>query len=80
VILGEVVCGTFEQLAEPDKVNRGNMSRVLRLTLSAPAIVEAILDGRQPEGKRLEGEALMARPRDGIKVHGVPSCFGREFG
>ena len=30
------------------------MSRVLRLTLLAPEIVEAILDGRQPEGMRLE--------------------------
>ncbi len=30
------------------------MSRVLRLTLLAPDIVEAILDGRQAEGMRLE--------------------------
>ena len=30
------------------------MSRVLRLTLLAPDIVEAILDGREPEGMRLE--------------------------
>ena len=48
------VCGTIEELARRERVNRGYMSRVLRLTLLAPDIVEAILDGRQPEGMRLE--------------------------
>ena len=46
--------GTIEELARREKVNRGYMSRVLGLTLLAPDIVEAILDGRQPEGMRLE--------------------------
>ena len=53
-ILDEGVCGTIEELAKRERVNRGYMSRVLRLTLLAPEIVEAILDGRQPEGMRLE--------------------------
>ena len=53
-MLDEGVCGTIEELAKREKVNRGYMSRVLRLTLLAPDIVEAILDGRQPEGMRLE--------------------------
>ena len=35
-------------------MNRGYIVGVLRLTL-APEIVEAILDGRQPEGMQLEG-------------------------
>jgi hypothetical protein len=30
------------------------MSRALRLTLPAPEIIEAILDGRQPERMRLD--------------------------
>ena len=46
-MLDEGVCGTIEELAQREKVDRGYMSRVLRLTLLAPDIVEAILDGRQ---------------------------------
>jgi hypothetical protein len=48
------VCATIEELARRERVNRGYISRVLRLTLLAPNIVEAILDGRQPHGVRLE--------------------------
>ena len=47
-MLDKGVCGTIEELAQREKVNRGYMSRVLRLTLLSPDIVEAILDGRQP--------------------------------
>ena len=36
-------------------INPSYVSRVLRLTLQAPNIVEAILDGRQPEGTTLPG-------------------------
>jgi hypothetical protein len=53
-MLDEGVCGTIEELAKREKVNRAYISRVLRLTLLAPDVVEAILDGRQPEGMRLE--------------------------
>ena len=37
-----------DDLAKAEKINASYISRVLRLTLLAPAIVEAILDGRQP--------------------------------
>ncbi len=53
-MLDEGVCGTIEELAKREKVNRGYMSRVLRLTLLAPDIVEAILDGRQPAELQLD--------------------------
>ena len=53
-MLHEGVCGTIEELAKQERVNRGYMSRALRLTLLAPDIVEAILDGRRPERMRLE--------------------------
>jgi hypothetical protein len=42
------VYGTIEELAAAEKINSSYVSRILRLTLLAPAIVEAILDGRHP--------------------------------
>ena len=47
--------GTIDELASAEKINSSYVSRVLRLTLLAPGIVEAILDGRQPEGVTLPG-------------------------
>lgn len=45
------------ELAEAEKINQSYLCRVLRLTLLAPDIVEAILDGRQPT--TLQMDALM---------------------
>lgn len=42
-------CTSITELAEVERINRSYMCRVLRLTLLAPEIVEAILDGRQSE-------------------------------
>ncbi len=47
--------GTIDELAAAEKINSSYVSRVLRLTLLAPDIAEAILDGRQPEGMTLPG-------------------------
>ena len=44
------VHATLEDLAQGKGVVPSYVSRVLRLTLLAPEIVEAILDGWQPEG------------------------------
>lgn len=41
------------ELAEAEKINQSYLCRVLRLTLLAPEIVEAILDGRQPAGLQM---------------------------
>ena len=35
-------------MAKAERIERGYLGTLLRLTLLAPAIVEAILDGRQP--------------------------------
>jgi hypothetical protein len=45
--------GTIDELAAAEKINSSYVSRLLRLTLLAPDIVEVILDGRQPEGMTL---------------------------
>ena len=37
-------------MAAAERIDRGYLGRVLRLTLLAPDIVEAILGGRQAEG------------------------------
>lgn len=47
--------GTINELAAAEKINSSYVSRLLRLTLLAPGIVEAILDGRQPVGMTLQG-------------------------
>lgn len=44
---------TINELAAAEKINPSYVSRVLRLTLLAPEMVEAILDGRQPKGVTL---------------------------
>jgi hypothetical protein len=42
------------ELAEAEKVNASYLSRILRLTLIAPDIIEAILAGRQPSTLQLD--------------------------
>ena len=48
------VHGTMEDLARAKGVHATYVSRVLRPTLLAPEIVEAIVDGRQPAGRQLD--------------------------
>src|ERR1019366_555232 len=43
--------GSINQLAAAEKINESYVSRVLRLILLAPEIVEVILDGRQSRGE-----------------------------
>ena len=41
---------TLEEIADAENINPSYVSRLLRMTLLAPEIVEAILAGKQPEG------------------------------
>ncbi|MDB5383937.1 MAG: hypothetical protein JWO26_3569 [Rhodospirillales bacterium] len=47
--------GTINELAAAERINSSYVSRLLRLTLLAPDIIEAIVDGRQPIGRRCRG-------------------------
>jgi hypothetical protein len=53
-MLDEGVHATLEDLARAKGVARSYVSRVLRLTMLAPEIVEAILDGRQSAALQLD--------------------------
>ena len=53
------VYGTIEEIATAEKINSSYVRRVLRMTLLAPSVVEAILDGRQPTKVTL---AVLMRP------------------
>jgi hypothetical protein len=69
--------GSVSELAAAEKLDRGYLGRILMLTLLAPDIVEAIMDGRQPaelgvhvlregfpvEWGELRGQCLPGRPR-----------------
>jgi len=46
---------TLNELAAAEKINSSYVLRLLRLTLLSPDIVEAVLDGRQPDGMTLPG-------------------------
>jgi len=41
---------TIEEIADAENINSSYVSRVLRMTLLSPEIVEVILAGRQPPG------------------------------
>jgi hypothetical protein len=65
-----------QEIADAEKIGRSFVSRLLRLTLLAPDIQEAILEGRQAKGMQLEEltkamsgvweeQRLLARPESG---------------
>jgi hypothetical protein len=52
-MLDEGQYASISEMAAAERIKRGYLGSLLRLTLLAPAIVEAILDGRRPEGMTL---------------------------
>jgi AraC-like DNA-binding protein len=62
-MLDEGVHATIDDLARARGVAPSYVSRLLRLTLLAPELVEAILDGRQPAELQLDGFKPDSAPR-----------------
>jgi hypothetical protein len=58
---------SISEMAAAEKIERGYLGSLLRLTLLAPEMVEAILDGRQPAGVTLPG-----------LLEGVPVGWGEQ--
>ena len=63
---------TIKEIARAEKINPSYVSRVLRLTLLAPATVEAILDGRANAGLTL-AEAMAPFSVSWSEQHYKPS-------
>jgi len=62
-MVDEGVHATLEDLAKSKGIAKTYVSQILRLTLLAPGLVEAILDGRQP-AELLLGDLLEGFPVD----------------
>jgi hypothetical protein len=54
-LLDEGRYASISEMAERERIDRGYLGRILQLTLLAPDIVEAVLDGRHPAELRLPG-------------------------
>lgn len=74
-MLDEGVHATLEDLAQAKGVHATYVSRVLRLTLLAPELVEAILDGRQAAELQLD-DLLRGFPPNWA---GQPRHYRREL-
>ena len=59
---------TIEEIADAENINSSYVSRVLRMTLLAPEIVETILAGRQPEALTMT-RAMQPFPEEWVRQH-----------
>ena len=71
---------TISEMAAAEKIERGYLGSLLRLTLLAPDIVEYILDGRQPQGvslpRLLEPFPLAWDEQRGVVADAAPRVSG----
>ena len=65
--------GSSAELAKAEKINDSYLSRILRLTLVAPDIIEAILTGHQPGTLQLD-DFLKPPPAAWAQQHSLLSA------
>jgi hypothetical protein len=65
--VGQGVFKSVDDIAAKEKIDRSYLSRLLRMTLLAPDIVEMLLAGRQPRGINLQ---MLKRP--------IPDCWQEQ--
>jgi hypothetical protein len=73
------VYASIEELARAEKDNSSYVGRVLRLTLLAPEIIEAIMEGRQPAGMTMAGlltgfPVVWAEQRARLRAQRLDTC------
>ena len=79
-LLDEGRYASISEIAAAEKIERGYLGSLLRLTLLAPDIVEYILDGRQPQGvslpRLLEPFPLAWDEQRGVVADAAPRVSG----
>ena len=68
-MLDEGRYASISEMAKAERIERGYLGKVLQLTLLAPAVVDAIVDGRQGTGLSLPG-----------LMEGVHAVWGEHLG
>jgi hypothetical protein len=61
-LLDDGVNATISAIADKERINRSYLSRVIGLSLLAPDIVDAILDGTQPSTLRFAEDQVVCGP------------------
>lgn len=66
-LIEQGVYESVDEIAAKEKIDRSYVSRLLRMTLLAPDIVEMVLAGKQPRGIKLQ---MLKRP--------IPYCWREQ--
>lgn len=66
-LMEQGVYESIDEIAAKEKIDRSYVSRLMRMTLLAPDIVEMVLAGKQPRGINLQ---MLKRP--------IPDCWQEQ--